>query len=174
MLPAIVGGSCSVILYNSRYKLEVTVTSPTANREGTHSFRTSVTVKMKVTDTQHGKSPRSKTNIALQNGDLDIETLVLTARAHCEHCMEPHIPIAAPCPNQLAERCSPHDFILVPDRSVDVSSPLAVLEESLHQCTAEVKFLIPEHPRRPLSHQKTCRCANQTLKFVSSFAGNGH
>lgn len=167
MLPTIIKYSCSIVLCSSRYKLEVTVTSPTAHRDGMHSFRTSVTVKVKVTDTQYGKSPRSKTNIALQNEDFDIGTLVLTARAHCEHCLgESHIPIAAPCPNQLAERCSPPDFALVPDRSVDVSSPLVVLEEFLHQCTAEVKFSIPEHPRKPLSHQKTCRCANQTLKFV--------
>lgn len=126
---------------------------------------------MKVTDTQYGKSPQSRTRIALQNGDFDIETLVLTARAHCENCLEESFfPITSPRPNKLAEQCSPRDFALTADRGVDVRLPLAVLEQSMRECTADVKFTIPEHPRRPLSHENTSRCANQTLKFVSSLA----
>ena len=156
---------------SGRYKLEVTVTSPAANSGGIHVFRTAVTIKMKVTDTLYGVIPRFKKNIALQNGDSDVGTLVLTARACCEHCPdESLLPVAPPPPNQLAERCFPRDLTLVPDRGVDINSPLAVLEETSDQCTAQVKFLIPENPRRPLPHQKTCRCANQTLKFVSSLS----
>jgi hypothetical protein len=35
----------------------------------------------------------SRISIALQNGEFDIQTLVLIVRAYCEHCLEESFPL---------------------------------------------------------------------------------